>query len=287
MKFWQALSFTEVDQLVEVARICEQVGFHGVFVSDHLVYPEKFEPRYPYAKDGRPMFDASTEWPDPWVAIGAMATATERLHFTTGVYLAPLRHPLQVAKSVGIASVLSGGRTALGAAVGWMREEFEILGQDFATRGRRLDECIEICRKAWTGETFEHHGELYDVPRVTMSPAPGFPIPIYVGGASEAALRRAARNDGWIGTGNDPGEMPGILDALKCFRRELGRSEADFEAIVALTTPPDFDVWRGLEDLGVTSLVSYPLSFTIGPGAPLGQKRAALERYADQIIARY
>ena len=121
-------------------------------------------------------------------------------HSTTGVYLAPLRHPLQVAKSVGIASVLSQGRTALGAAVGWMREEFEILGQDFRTRGRRLDETIEICRKAWSGETFEHHGEHFDVPRVTMSPAPGFPIPVYIGGVSEAALRRAARNDGWIGT---------------------------------------------------------------------------------------
>lgn len=287
MKFWQALSFTEVDQLVEVARICEQVGFHGVFVSDHVVYPEKFEPRYPYSEDGRPMFDASTEWPDPWVAIAAMATATERLHFTTGVYLAPLRHPLQVAKSVGIASMLSQGRTALGTAVGWMREEFEILDQDFRTRGRRLDETIEICRKAWSGEIFEHHGEHYDVPRVTMSPAPGFSIPVYVGGVSDAALRRAGRNDGWIGTGNHPREVPQILDRLAAIRRELGRSKTDFEVIVALTTPPDFDEWRGLEDLGVTSLVSYPLSFTIGPGSELAQKRDALERYANEIIARY
>lgn len=287
MKFWQALSFTEVDQLVGVARICEEVGFHGVFVSDHVIYPEEFEPRYPYSEDGRPLFDAATEWADPWVAIAAMATATERLHFTTGVYLAPLRHPLQVAKSVGIASILSGGRTALGAAVGWMREEFEILGQDFGTRGRRLDEIIAICKEAWSGSVFEYHGEHYAIPRVTMTPAPRSSIPVYIGGASPAALRRAACNDGWIGTGNDPREVPGILERLNAFRSEAGRSEQPFEVIVALTTPPDFDEWRSLEALGVTSLISYPLSFAIGTGSSLEQKRDALERYADEVIARY
>jgi probable F420-dependent oxidoreductase len=287
VKFWQALSFTEIDQLVDVARICEEVGFHGVFVSDHVVYPEKFAPLYPYAEDGRPMFDAATPWPDPWVAIAAMATATERLHFTTGVYIAPLRHPLEVAKSVGIASILSQGRTALGAAVGWMREEFEILGEDYRTRGRRLDEAIEIWRKAWTGEMFEHQGDLYDIPRVTMSPAPLTRIPIYIGGASGPALRRAARNDGWIGTGNAPEEVPGILERLDAERRDQGRADADFEIILALTTPPDFDSWRRFEDRGVTSMISYPLAFTIGPGASLEAKRAALEQYAEVVIAPY
>ena len=172
MKFWQALTFAEVDQLVDLAKICEEVGFHGVFVSDHVVHPEVFEPNYPYSADGRPMFDAQTQWPDPWVAIAAMATATVRLHFTTGVYIAPLRHPLEIAKSIGIASVLSQGRTALGAGIGWMKEEFEILGEDFHTRGKRMDECIDILRRAWTGDCFDYAGEHYSIPRVSMSPAP-------------------------------------------------------------------------------------------------------------------
>lgn len=287
MKFWQSLSFTEIDQLVEVAKICEEVGFHGVFLSDHVVYPEKFEPRYPYAEDGRPIFDAATPWPDPWVAIAAMATATERLHFTTAVYIAPLRHPLEVAKSVGVASILSQGRVALGAAVGWMKEEFEILGEDFHSRGRRFDEAIEVWRKAWAGGVFEHHGAHYDIPRVAMSPAPEAQIPIYVGGASPKALRRAARNDGWISTGNDPAEVPAILDALSSHRREQGRSDDGFETILALTTPPDFDAWRRFEDRGVTGMIGYPLSFTIGPDTTLAQKREALEQYGDAIIARY
>lgn len=287
MKFWQALTFAEIDQLVDLAEICEAVGFHGVFVSDHVVHPESFEPNYPYAADGRPMFDAQTQWPDPWVAIAAMATATRRLHFTTGVYIAPLRHPLEIAKSIGSASVLSQGRTALGAGIGWMKEEFEILGKDFHTRGERMDECIDILRRAWTGETFDYAGQHYSVPRVTMSPAPKTPIPIYIGGASDAALRRAARNDGWFSNGCDPEQVAGIVSRLKAFRIEQGCDSGDFEVIMALTSPPDFDQWRRFEDLGVTAMISYPLDFTIGPGTSVAQKRDALEQYANGIIARF
>jgi len=287
MKFWQALTFAEIDQLVDLAKICEEVGFHGVFVSDHVVHPEVFEPNYPYSADGRPMFDAQTQWPDPWVAIAAMATATERLHFTTGVYIAPLRHPLEIAKSIGIASVLSQGRTALGAGIGWMKEEFEILGEDFHSRGKRMDECIEILRRAWTGETFDYAGQHYSVPRVTMSPAPRARIPIYIGGASEAALRRAARNDGWFSNGCDPDQVEGILSQLSAFRIEQGCDKGEFEVIMALTSPPDFDQWRRFEDLGVTGMISYPLDFTIGPGTRVEEKRDALEQYANGIIAKY
>lgn len=291
MKFWQALTFSEIDQLVDLAKICEEVGFHGVFVSDHVVHPEHFEPNYPYSPDGRPMFDAQTQWPDPWVAIAAMATATQKLHFTTGVYIAPLRHPLEIAKSIGIASVLSEGRTALGAGIGWMKEEFEILGEDFRTRGKRMDECIEILRRAWTGETFEYSGDHYSIPRVTMSPAPKTRIPIYIGGASVPALRRAARNDGWFSNGSDPEEVPGILSQLKTFRTEQGCDGGEFEVILALTSPPDShhpqDQWKRFEDLGVTGMVSYPLNFTIGPDTTVQQKREALEQYANGIIAKY
>ncbi|MFP8878269.1 MAG: TIGR03619 family F420-dependent LLM class oxidoreductase, partial [Myxococcota bacterium] len=273
--------------LVDLAKICEEVGFHGVFVSDHVVHPERFEPNYPYSPDGRPMFDAQTEWPDPWVAIAAMATATQRLHFTTGVYIAPLRHPLEIAKSIGIASVLSQGRTALGAGIGWMKEEFEILGEDFHTRGKRMDECIEILRRAWTGETFDYAGQHYSVPRVTMRPAPKTRIPIYIGGASVPALRRAARNDGWFSNGSDPQEVAGIVSQLKAFRTEQGCDGGEFEVILALTSPPDFDEWRRFEDLGVTGMISYPLNFTIGAGTTVQQKREALEQYANGIIARF
>ena len=151
MRFWQALSFTETDQLLDLARVCEEVGFHGAFVSDHLFYPGSIASKYPYSPDGSPPFDATTEFPEPWAAVSAMAAVTTQLRFNTAVYLAPLRHPLEVAKSVATAAVLSGGRVALGAGVGWIREEYEQLGRDFRTRGRRLDEMIEVLRLFYVG----------------------------------------------------------------------------------------------------------------------------------------
>ncbi len=103
----------------------------------------------------------------------------------------PLRNPVEVAKLASSAAALSGGRVALGAGVGWMAEEFEILGEDFRTRGARTDEGIEICRKLWTGEAVSHDGRFYSFPTVTMSPAaPGGTVPVWIGGHSDPALRQ-------------------------------------------------------------------------------------------------
>jgi probable F420-dependent oxidoreductase len=283
LKFWQALSFTETDQLLELARICEQVGFHGVFVSDHVFVPEKLDSKYPYSPDGSPPFQPETDWPDSFAAISAMAAVTKTLHFTTGVYIATLRHPLLVAKAVASASVLSGGRVALGTGVGWIREEYEQLGEAFHDRGERLDEMCEVLRKVWSGGMVEHHGKHYDFPRLQQSPAPRTRIPIWIGGASPPALRRAARHDGWIGAGNDPAEVPGIVAGLRRMRREQGAA-GDFEIIAALNAAPDVDLFRRMQDAGATGLVSYPLLYTLGPSTTLDQKRAALERWAEAFI---
>ena len=109
MKFWQVVSFTEPEQLVDVARFAEEAGFHGVLLSDHLFFPGRLASRYPYSDDGKPGFDGRTPFPDPWATISAMAAVTTRLHFATMVYILPLRHPVEVAKTVGTVQVLSGG----------------------------------------------------------------------------------------------------------------------------------------------------------------------------------
>jgi alkanesulfonate monooxygenase SsuD/methylene tetrahydromethanopterin reductase-like flavin-dependent oxidoreductase (luciferase family) len=132
----------------------------------------------------------------------------------------------------------------------------------------------------------EHAGRFYRVPRLQMSPVPPAPIPILVGGASERALRRAARHDGWIGAGNVPDEVPGIVQHLRVLRREMGRDGAPFELIVALAVPPAVDVFRRLEDEGVTGVVSWPFAYTISPTSTLEQKRRALEQYGSGVIAR-
>jgi probable F420-dependent oxidoreductase len=288
VKFWQVVSFSEPEQLLDVARAVEDAGFHGLLVSDHLFFPEKLESRYPYAPDGRPGFDAQTPFPDPWATLAAMAAVTTRLRFATMVYILPLRHPLEVAKTVGTVSLLSGGRVALGAGAGWIREEYAALGVDFASRGRRFDEMIGILRALWRGGVVEHHGRCFDFPPLTMSPAPPAPIPIWVGGLAPAALRRAARlGDGWIGTGQTPDDAARVLDELARLRREAGRASQPFETIVPLAAPPDPDVLRRLEaEHAMTGTTAWPFVYTLGPRSTLDAKRDWLRRFADDVIAK-
>jgi probable F420-dependent oxidoreductase len=287
MKFWQALSFAEPEQLVEIAQIAEQVGFEGVFVSDHLVHPEKLESRYPYSETGQPVFTEDTPWPECWTAIGAMATATTKLRFATMVHILPLRNPIEVAKSASTAAVLSRDRVALGAGAGWIKEEYDLLGVDFKTRGRRFDECIEVLRKLWTGEMVDHQGEFFDFPRILMRPAPARHLPILIGGVSPVALRRAARlGDGWLGSGQTPDEAVEIAQTLSRLRAEAGREKEPFEIVAPLVTPPDPDTFRRLEEHGVAGTVSYPFLYSLGPTSTLDAKRAVMEQYGDAVIAK-
>ena len=212
MKFWQSITWAETDQLCDIARFAEELGFAGIIGADHALYPAEMAPGYPYSESGYPPQTAESEYPDMWTSTAAMAAVTERLRFVCGVYVLPLRDPVEVAKQAATLSILSRGRFVLGVGVGWMKEEFDVYGVDFATRGRRMDEMIEVLHGLWSGDFFEFHGEFFDFSPILVSPKPSHPIPIYFGGAAPAALRRTARvGDGWIGTGNTPEEVPAVL----------------------------------------------------------------------------
>lgn len=288
MKLWQSLAFVEPDQVVELARCAEECGFYGVLLSDHLVFPATLGSKYPYSPTGRPMFDGTVPFPDPWVTIAAMAQVTTRLRFATLVYVLPLRDPFDVAKAVGTAALLSKDRVTLGAGAGWMREEYDAVGIDFATRGRRFDEMIEVMRALWTGRMVEHHGKIFDFAAMQMSPAPATAPPIYIGGVSDAALRRAARlGDGWMGSGNVPDEVPGVLARLRALRRECGRENDPFTAIVPLKARLDLDLLKRLEqEHGLTETVSYPFQYALGPTSTLAAKRDFLRRTADELVSK-
>jgi probable F420-dependent oxidoreductase len=287
VKFWQVLSFNEPEELVPLAQAAEQAGFHGALLSDHLFFPEELRSRYPYSPDGKPGFDGATPFPEVWTSIAAMAAATTRLHFSTMVFVLPLRNPIEVAKSLATLSRLSGGRVALGCGAGWIEEEFEQLGVAFSTRGRRFDEVIAVLRALWQGGMVEHHGEFFDFDRIQISPAPRAPIPIWVGGLAPGALRRAARlGDGWIGTGQTPEELPDLLRRLRELRAQAGRAGEPFETICPLTAPPDVDLLRRLEAAGMTSATAWPFSYTLPPGASLAQKRDSLLRFGETVIAK-
>ena len=285
MKFWQAVTWAETEQLIEIAKFAEECGFEGLMGGDHALWPNSLEPAYPYSDSGYPPQVEESEYPDQWVSIAAMAASTTTLKFTTGVYVLPLRNPIEVAKATATLSILSGGRFILGAGAGWMKEEFDVYAVDFSTRGKRLDECLEAIQILWKDNLVEYHGEFVDFPLIRLVPSPSHSIPIYIGGDNERALRRAAKyGAGWIGAGNTPETVPPILKKLNDLRVEYGNSDSAFETIVGLYAEQTLDLLKSLGDQGMTSTVNMPFEFSLGKNSSIDEKKRFMERYAKKII---
>ena len=285
MRFTISLPFTPPDHLLPIARAAESTGWDAISVPDSVFFPEKVSAGYPYTSDGKRFWPAEAPWPDPWVAIPAMAAVTERLSFFTNVMKVGIREPLLVAKTVTSTAAMFEGRIGLGVGLSWIPEEFSWLGQEMKTRGKRLDEGIEILRACLAGGWVEHHGKHYDFDRLMMAPAPVEPVPIYVGGHSEPALKRAARlGDGWIAVQVTPDEIAETVPKLQAFREEYGTADRSFEIKVTPMVMPSIEAMDELADLGVTDVITVPWYFYGGDPEALDTKLRDLERFADEII---
>lgn len=285
MRFSVSSAFLDFPEVIALARAADEIGYHGMALSDHVINLEQLRTPYPYTPDGQRRWQPFTPWLDPWVTIGALSAVTQRLNFFTSVYVLPMRNPLVVAKAVGTAAVVSGNRVQLGIGTGWCEEEFELLEQPFARRGKRTDEMIELLHAMWQPGWVEHHGEFYDIPRLEMTPVPTERVPILVGGISDVALRRAARHDGWL---SDFLFLDGVAEVrtkLDRWRAEYGRSEEPFSMVASLMdaiTPDDFR--RAAAD-GVTDVLTMPWMFYAGPDATLDEKVESLGRYFEDVVA--
>ena len=286
MQFWQSLIFCEPTQLVELAPSIEEFGYSGVVLPDHVALPDQAHSSYPYSEYE---LDPKAPFLDPWPAITAMAAVTERLRFSTYVYILPMRDPFSVAKSLATTSILSRGRVALGLGVGWLAEEIEILGHRFAARGAKSDEMIDILRLLWQSGSAEFHGKHFDFPLVYAEPTPDQPIPIYVGGHTGPAIRRAARCDGWMGLDFEVEAIPGVVqeirDALDIEKRRLATDpDAPFEIILSPRAEPSRDLYQRLEDMGVTGVILPSWALMEGDFESLDAKRRQLERFAESFF---
>ena len=297
MKFWCATAFMSTRELVHVSSLLDEAGYHGLMVSDHLAYPRDLASPYPYSPhpDGRPIWEPETSWPDPWVLIGAMSSVTSQLQFATNVYVAPHRPILQVAKEVATAAVISDGRVHLGAGAGWMREEFELQGQDFTNRGKRLAEMVQALRELWKGGWVEWHGTYYELPAMMLEPHPPAPVPIYLGGHSDVALRRAAAiADGWIGNAYPWDECARLVGKLQQYRREAGRDGEQFEIICGIYALPSPDLYRRAEEeLGMTGTMCMPWAMgNVSKGDRRGLEEVAatykgfIDDFAERIVSQ-
>ncbi|HUH37166.1 MAG TPA: LLM class flavin-dependent oxidoreductase, partial [Spongiibacteraceae bacterium] len=205
----------------------------------------------------------------------------------TGIYILPLRHPVEAAKNMATLARLSNDRFQLGFGAGWMQEEFEQLGVDFASRGRRMDEMLDIMQGLWRGEPVTYSGAHFNLDAIQIRPFPKRPIPIIGGGLSGVAMRRAVEKcDGWYGPGNTLAELKDIVPGLRQARRDAQRSVEDYQIIAPLTEPLTLENCAQMEAMGITGTVSYPFLFGIGPDASLDQKKAYMDAFAGRFIAR-
>jgi probable F420-dependent oxidoreductase len=289
MRFSYAESMTDPSFYGPLARAAEDAGYDSMVIPDSICYPRDADSRYPYNPDGTREFLEDKPFLEPFSLIPALGAVTSRLRFTTFVVKVPVRNPVLLAKQATSTAVLTGNRLVLGVGTSPWREDYDVLGVDWANRGRRLDESIAILRGLAGGGYLEHHGEIYDVPAIKIAPVPTEPIPVLIGGHADAALRRAARlGDGWMHGGGDPADLPVLLARLAEFRRQAAAGERPFEVHVISMDAYTVDGVRRLEEQGVTDvIVGFRWPYATGPDTePLSRKLDNLRRFADDVIAK-
>jgi probable F420-dependent oxidoreductase len=234
-----SVAYREGPQAVaRMARALEQIGFDEIDMFDHVVmgYPVAGRPPGPYTPT-MPILEAL-------VTLGYLAAVTSRVRLGTEVLVLPQRHPTLVAKQVSTLDTLAGGRVRLGVGVGWQESEYEALGEDFHTRGVRMDEAIRLLRAWWTEAQVDAMGPRYPVRAMAMEPKPpqGRSLPIWIGGMSEAAWRRVGRlGDGWLASRvTDAASARTALDAIRRHAEAAGRDPASI-GLQSMVAPPPRD----------------------------------------------
>lgn len=288
MRFHYAEAMTAVANYLPLARAAEECGFAGFTMPDSLIYPKASDTSYSYTEDGGREFLENKPFVESFILATAIGAVTTRLELTTNVVKLPVRPPLYSAKLASSVAAITGDRFNLGVGLSVWPEDYAAMGVDYAKRGKRFDECLEIVRGLCAGGYYEFHGEFYDIAPVKLNPVPGKPLPILIGGHSDAAFKRAARFDGFMFAGGGPDELAGPIAAINRFRAEAGTADRPFR--IFATAMGDFspDTIRRLEDLGVTDMpVAFRNLYAVEEDTqPLAEKIDAMKRFADTVIAK-
>jgi probable F420-dependent oxidoreductase len=261
----------------EGAELADALGFESIWVPEHLVVPMEASGS-PHHGSDHPPIPSNVPIFDAMAVLSYLAARTSRVLLGTHVYNIGLRHPFITARGATTVDVLSGGRLALGIGASWLRAEWEAVGLDFDTRGARVDETIDICRRLWADEIIEHHGEFYDFAPLAFEPKPiQRPGPaLHIGGDGTAALRRAATvGTGWMPMNHSLQEIPASLRRLQEMADKVGRtSPVEVTLTASVAAPGDVDAYV---DAGATRLIVRPWE----------RSRDALDgmrRFADEVI---
>lgn len=287
LKFSVGVAMSPLEQLPELAKTAEECGFSSIALPDSLFYMKSQAAKYPYTPDGSRFWGPETPWVDPLIAAAAMGAVTSRIRFYTNVLKLGSRNPLLLARQVGSVANMTGNRFGFGVGIGWAPEEFEWCGVPYARRGARVDEMIEVIKLVLGGGMVEYHGEFFDFDELQMSPAPSEPVPFYVGGHTDVALRRAARvGDGWTSAMMKFEDLRATIARLAELRAEYGRADTPFEIQAVCIDKFGRAGYQEQYDAGVTDAIVVPwLAEGIGFDGELEAKKDALRTFAAQYIA--
>lgn len=278
MKFGVALGALNPHFHLDVTLAAERLGFESVWLPEHLVFTRVMSSS-PHPGEEHPPVPPDTPIYDAFAYLAFLAGKTDRIRLGTHVFNIGLRHPFTTARGVQTVDLLSGGRFDFGIGASWLAQEWDAAQLDFATRGRRVDEAIEVCKKLWTDETITHHGEFFTFDDVAFEPKPlqkPWP-PVLVGGESKAALRRAARlGDGWLGMGHTLESAVPQIETLRRLLDEHGRDAAAFEIVLGGPVESRDDVGRWVE-AGVTRLI-------VSPWRRSREALDGLHRFAETVL---
>lgn len=283
MRFSLAISMCDPSHYLPLARAAEAAGWDSVCVPDGGPWTEQTSEAY--GTGGQRWWGPETAFLEPFVVIPAMAAVTERIHFHTNVYKLPTRSPLHVARAVASIWSLAPGRFALGIGLGWNREEFEALGIDFDSRGGRTDESIELLRELVRGEWVEHEGGHFTMPKLRQAPVIPERLPIYCGGDSAAALRRAARFcDGWIARTPAVADVAEAIPKMHAALAREGREPEDFRILAMCPDATDVPALLQLAEAGVDEVELWPWNRYGVALADLSGKCDSVTRFAEEVI---
>ncbi len=285
MRFSYQIGMCDASHYLPLAQAAEAAGFHGITTPDSICYPQECSSTYPYNSDGSRHFLETEPFIESLIGVTAMAAVTEKIRFATFVYKLAIRQAAIVAKQVQSINVLSGNRFDLGVGISPWAEDFDVAQVPFEKRGKRLDEQIDILRGLETGDYFGYQGEIHDMPANKMNPVPSEPTPILVGGHADVALKRAARNDGWMCAGASLDELRGYIGKINQFREELGTADKPFRIF---TTGQDAFTPEGiqeLESIGITDvIIAFRNVYESEPDHDLDTKLQQLNWYAGEFI---
>jgi len=270
--------------MVNFAGHLERCGFESIVVVEHTVLATRYDSVYPYDRSGRVGLTADCPIPDPLDLLAFLAGHTSTIGLATGVLVLPNHHPVVLAKRAATVDALCGGRLRLCVGVGWLKEEVEACGADFARRGRRADEQLAILRALWADQPqgASHHGEFFDFDNVMCYPKPavGECLPIHIGGHSRAAARRAGRlADGFQPLGVAGADLASLLALMRDEASSAGRDPAALEVSLGhAVTKIDAERAAGLVDQGADRIV-----LSMPPCADIEQAKDVLSACAQRL----